>query len=120
MDGRSFIPLARGEPTDWRENFLYVYYWEKNFPQSPTVFAIRGQRYKYITYYGLWDADELYDLEADPNETTNLLYTDGYADIAANLEEQLYSMMDELGGMAVPLNAPRGNLQNKRLAPRGG
>jgi len=29
-------------------------------------------------------------------------------------------MMDEMGGMFVPLNAPRGGLQNKRLRTRGG
>ena len=120
MDGANFIPLAQGKSVPWRDAFLYVYYWEKNFPQSPTVFAIRGNRYKYITYYGLWDADELYDLQADPHETTNLLYRDGYAEIASELETTLYAMMDELGGMEVPLNAPRNFSRNKRLAPRGG
>ncbi len=120
MDGQSFIPLAQGEDIPWRENFLYVYYWEKNFPQSPTVFALRTDRYKYINYYGLWDVDELYDLQADPDETTNLLYTDGYADIAADLKDRLYAMMDELGGMEIPLNPPSHRSANKRLGPRGG
>ena len=36
--------------------------------------AAHADRYKYITYYGLWDADELYDLAADPEETKNLIY----------------------------------------------
>ena len=58
MDGKSFIALAQNKTIEWRDYFLYVYYWEKNFPQSPTVFALRGDRYKYITYYGLWDTDE--------------------------------------------------------------
>jgi N-acetylglucosamine-6-sulfatase len=120
MDGRSFIPLAQGKEIPWREYFLYVYYWEKNFPQSPTVFALRGDRYKYINYYGLWDADELYDLETDPEESNNLLYDPAFETIAANMEARLYSMMEELGGMEIPLNAPRGRSSNKRLAPRGG
>ena len=81
MDGLDFAPLAQGKQIKWRDYFLYVYYWEKNFPQSPTVFAIRGDRYKYINYYGIWDADELYDLQNDPDETTNLLYTEGYEKI---------------------------------------
>lgn len=120
MDGLNFTPLAQGKEIPWRDYFLYVYYWEKNFPQSPTVFAIRGDRYKYVSYYGLWDVDELYDLQNDPDETTNLLYEEGYEKIGDDLEQRLYAMMDDLGGMEVPLNAPAGNSQNKRLETRHG
>lgn len=120
MDGQSFLPLARGETIPWRKEFLYVYYWEKNFPQSPTVFALRGDRFKYITYYGLWDTDELYDLQNDPDERHNLLYDPQYARVAKQMETRLYEMMEELGGMCIPLNAPRGRSQNKRYGPRGG
>lgn len=120
FDGRSFIALAQGREARWRDYFLYVYYWEKNFPQSPTVFALRGDRYKYITYYGLWDADELYDLQSDPTESKNLLYDPAFATRATEMEAKLYAMMGELGGMEIPLNAPQGGSQNKRLRPRGG
>ena len=120
MDGASFIPLAQGKRVPWRDYFLYVYYWEKNFPQSPTVFSLRGDKYKYITYYGLWDVDELYDLQSDPSESKNLLYDPAYAKIAREMENRLYQMMEELGGMQVPLNAPLGGSANKRLGPRGG
>jgi N-acetylglucosamine-6-sulfatase len=89
MDGLNFLPLARGEPTPWRDNFLYVYYWEKNFPQSPTVFALRGERYKFISYYGLWDVDELYDLQSDPHETKNLFYDPAHRKTAEAMEAQL-------------------------------
>jgi N-acetylglucosamine-6-sulfatase len=120
MDGLSFLPLAQGRRVPWRENFLYVYYWEKNFPQSPTVFALRGNRYKYITYYGLWDADELYDLQADPQEARNLLYDPAHRQTAQAMEKKLYEMMGELGGMEIPLNAPLGASQNQRLRSRDG
>ncbi len=120
MDGQSFLALGQGKEVDWRDYFLYVYYWEKNYPQTPTQFALRGDRFKYITYYGLWDTDELYDLQADPGETKNLLHDPAYADTAKDMEASLYEMMAELGGMAIPLNAPRGNSQNKRLRRRGG
>lgn len=120
FDGQSFLPLAQGRTIPWRDYFLYVYYWEKNFPQSPTVFSLRGDRFKYITYYGLWDADELYDLRADPNESRNLLYDPEFAPIAEEMETRLYAMMDELGGMEIPLNAPMGRSSNKRLKSRGG
>ena len=120
MDGQSFISLAQGKQTRWRDYFLYVYYWEKNFPQSPTVFSLRGDQYKYTTYYGLWDTDELYDIREDPGETTNLIADPHFRDIAKRFENQLYTMLEEQGGMAIPLNQPRGGSQNKRLAPRGG
>lgn len=120
MDGQSFLPLAQGKKVPWRNYFLYVYYWEKNFPQSPTVFSLRGDQYKYITYYGLWDTDELYDIKNDPNETTNLLHNPEFRKIARNMEDRLYEMMDDLGGMQIPLNAPRGGSANKRLRSRGG
>ena len=120
MDGRSFVPVAQGKNIPWREHFLYVYYWEKNYPQSPTVFSLRGDRYKYITYYGLWDADELYDLKSDPNESKNLLYDPQFQSVATEMETKLYDMMAELGGMEIPLNAPLGASSNKRLKSRAG
>ncbi len=120
MDGRSFIPLAQGRRIGWRDYFLYVYYWEKNFPQSPTVFSLRGNRYKYITYYGLWDTDELYDIQADPGEMKNLIADPAHQAVRATMENELYALLADEGGMFIPLNQPRGSSQNKRLGTRGG
>ena len=36
------------------------------------------------------------------------------------MEDRLYQMMSDLGGMDIPMNAPRGNSQNKRLRPKDG
>ncbi len=79
MDGQSFLPLAQLPSTHrgtipWRDYFLYVYYWEQNYPQTPTHFSLRGEQYKYTTYYGLWDTDELFDIQADPKEQNNLIH----------------------------------------------
>ena len=99
---------------------MYVYYWEKNFPQSPTQFALRGGRFKYITYYGLWDVDELYDLQTDPGETKNLIYNREHRKVAKQMENRLYAMLGEEGGLDIPMNQPKGSSQNKRSAQRGG
>ena len=73
MDGQSFRRLLSDPEADQRsrDSLLYEYYWEPAFPQTPTTFALRGRRYKLIQYHGIWDMDELYDLENDPTETTN-------------------------------------------------
>jgi N-acetylglucosamine-6-sulfatase len=119
MDGDSFLRLAQGEEIAWREYFLYVYYWEQNYPQTPTQFCLRGDRYKYITYYGLWDTDELFDIQVDPLEQKNLIHDPQFANVKTGMQDRLYAMMEELGGMHIPLNPPRGRQQNKRLRGQG-
>ncbi len=120
MDGRSFLDLPNQPEMKWRDYFLYVYYWEKNFPQSPTQFALRGDRYKYITYYGLWDVDELYDLQKDPGETNNLINDPSMKSVVKEMENRLYSMLGDSGGLDIPMNQPSGRSQNKRWQEKGG
>ncbi|MDR0394724.1 MAG: sulfatase, partial [Tannerella sp.] len=62
MVGYSFLPLLRGEKPAWRERIFYEYYWEHEFPQTPTMHGVRTDRYKYIRYHGIWDTNEFYDL----------------------------------------------------------
>lgn len=73
IQGRSFFGLLKGESTPWREDWLYEYFWERGYPQTPTVLGVRTARYKLMQYHGIWDRYELYDLETDPDETENLL-----------------------------------------------
>ncbi len=120
MDGQSFLPLARGQTIPWRDYFLYAYYWEQNYPQTPTHFSLRGDQYKYITYYGLWDTDELFDIKNDPEEQNNLIHDLAFQNIKQHMQNQLYTMMEELGGMEIPLNRPKGQRKTERLRSRGG
>ena len=121
MDGQSFLPLAMGQTSaPWRDYFLYCYYWEQNYPQTPTHFSLRGDKFKYTTYYGVWDTDELFDIQRDPDEQKNLIHDPKFANIKKRMQDRLYEMMDELGGMQIPLNPPRGRQQNKRLRDKNG
>lgn len=80
MQGHSLLPLidgraARGDfdPESFRSDFVYEYFWEADFPQTPTIFGVRTKSHKLIRYHGVWGVDELYDLENDPLERNNLL-----------------------------------------------
>jgi len=108
MDGRSFLPLARGESIPWRDLLLYEYFWERNYPQTPTTHAVRGSRYKYIRYHGVWDTDELYDLQEDPRETTNLIHHPDHAERVADLNRRLFGLLRETGGTDLRLLEDRG------------
>lgn len=119
MHGRSFLPLAKGEKVAWREALLYEYYWERNFPQTPTMHAVRGDRYKYIRYQGLWDLDELYDLQTDPLEMKNLIRSAEHKPIALRMNKQLFQILDSTGGMYIPLNADRTLNQSDKRSPKG-
>jgi N-acetylglucosamine-6-sulfatase len=114
MDGRSFLSLARGRKTEWRDGLLYEYYWERNFPQTPTVHALRGDQYKYIHYHGIWDIDELYDLQSDPLEMNNLIFSDDHKQVAADMNRKLFGILEQTKGLYIPLYPDSGRLQNLR------
>ena len=116
MDGRSFLGVAAGavDLSDWRKYLLYEYYWEYNFPHTPTMFALRGNQYKFIQYLGIWDTDELYDLQNDPHETNNLILDPKYSSVVQQMRKELYRQLEETGGMAIPLAEKRGGGANLR------
>jgi arylsulfatase A-like enzyme len=110
-DGMSFAELpAPSKPVksetnrrEWRKSLTYEYYWEFNYPQTPTVFALRTDRYKYIQYHGVWDTEELFDLQTDPEERKNLIEDPHLLDVKVALRAQLYdALADRQGRHAVP------------------
>lgn len=73
MRGRSVLPLILGEPVErWRSAFLYEYFFEKSFPMTPAMLAVRTDREKLITYPQSMSPDELFDLDSDPQEAHNI------------------------------------------------
>lgn len=115
MEGGNLVALARGEVTSWRRELLYEYYWERNYPMTPTVFSLRDERYKFIRYYGVWDLDELFDLKADPDEMNNLAYTPQGSTIAEEMSDRLFGLLTRTSGMAIPLASDQFRLRNGRL-----
>ena len=131
MDGTSFLslltsarasdapaPAPRAENDQSRE-FLYEYYWEYAFPHTPTTFALRGDRYKYIYYHGIWDTFELYDIQLDPKEQHNLIDVPSLQPVANAMRDRLFDRLTADDAMRVPMR--RGNWQAaERLEVVGG
>ena len=103
MVGYSFLPLLEGQDIPWRDRIFYEYYWEHEFPQTPTMHGVRTDRYKYIRYHGVWDTNEFYDLANDPDERHNLIASPEHQETIKQLNHELYDWLESTDGMRIPL-----------------
>ena len=102
IHGESIKPLVSGDTARWRTEWLYHYNFEKQFPYTPNVRAVRGDRFKYIRYpHGDGSADkhmaELYDLKNDPEESTNLIKSPQHRSTIVEMEARLARAMAAVG-----------------------
>ena len=102
IDGRSWVKLVQKGDSAWRKSWLYHYNYEKQFPYTPNVRAVRTQDWKYLHYPpGDGSADkhmaELYDLKNDPGETTNLISNPKYAAKVDEMKAELVKVMAGVG-----------------------
>ena len=122
FEGHSALPLWTGRVAagDWKpEDFVYEYYWEWNFPMTPTTFAIERDRMKYIQYHGVYDIEELYDLARDPDEMRNLIDDPSQLQTKIALRKALFERLaDARGRRAVPFTgrSSRGVVRRSRGA----
>ena len=73
---------------------------------TPGTFAIERDNVKYIQYYGVWDTDELYDLNTDPDEMHNLVNDPAWAAKKQELRVALYQQLaDRNGRHNIPYSA---------------
>lgn len=91
MQGRSLVPILNGKtPDDWRKSFYYQYY---EYPTPHRVrphYGIVTDRYKLVRFYGTkYQETELFDLQKDPNEMTNMIGNPEYASVVKKLETDL-------------------------------
>jgi N-acetylglucosamine-6-sulfatase len=92
------MALANDGDPSWRTAWFYEYNYEKQFPYTPNIRAIRTAGWKFARYpHGDGSPDkhlaELYDLAADPGELHNLAAVEKYAPVRARLEAELASLL---------------------------
>lgn len=100
MDGRSLVPLLQGKrPGDWRTAFLIQYNSDTVFPRVDRMGyrAVRTKRWKYIRYIELEGMDELYDLQNDPYEMTNLVDVPERRAVLDQLNRTLDGLLSDAG-----------------------
>ncbi len=97
MQGRSLVPLLKGqEPADWRKSFYYEYY---EYPQPHHVRPHHGvvtDRHKLVRFTGDVDYWELFDLKTDPHELRNVLDDPANAKVVAELKAELARLRSDL------------------------
>ncbi|MGH9663992.1 MAG: sulfatase-like hydrolase/transferase [Bryobacteraceae bacterium] len=120
-DGRALQPLFENpDRTDWTDQILCAYYGGE-FLYTQRI-AITG-RFKYV--FNGFDIDELYDLENDPEELTNVVASAGYRAHAGDMRARLYEMMngfEDPYGTVAPrtlVGEPPNRYGAERYLPRG-
>lgn len=89
MQGRSLVPLLKGQtPDDWRKTIYYHYYEYPSVHMVPRHNGVRGERYKLMHLYQ-FDEWEFYDLEKDPDELQNQYSNPAYAEEVGKLKREL-------------------------------
>ena len=103
--GRTLVPFLRGEdPSAWRDAIYYHYQQVDSGRTAHTVarhYGIRTERWKLIYVYD-HDFWELYDLQADPEELTNLADVPEHAGVRAELTDRLAALRAKYGETTGP------------------
>lgn len=92
QDGRSLVPLLRGEDVPWRHDFMLEWKGRNvaRYGGPQRYLALHGERYVFVEYDGSWR--ELYDLETDPYELQNLALEPSMAGLRRQMALRLHAL----------------------------
>ena len=97
-DGRSLLPLCRGEADDWRNSLMC----ETFGHHRPHIGrALLTDQYKYVANQG--DLDELYGLHEDPFELHNLIHEPQHSGTLSELRAELRKWQERTNDDSEPM-----------------
>ena len=114
VQGRSAVPMLRGNAEGWRTSFLYEY-WVDLTDRIPHMLGVRTEAWKLIRYPDIEDIEEMYDLESDPHEMTNLALAPEAAGQHRRLGKELDRLLKETGYDAASLPEPPATKTNLKI-----
>jgi arylsulfatase A-like enzyme len=98
MQGRSLIPLLKGEsPAGWRSAFYYHYYEYPAWHRVRPHYGVITDRFTLAHFYAP-DVDywELFDRQTDPDEMKSVFGVPAYAEAQTNLMKEVARLRKEL------------------------
>ena len=97
IQGRSLVPVLKNEAREWRTSFLIEYFTDTVFPRIRNMgyVAARTSRHKYINYRELQGMDELYDLDKDPYEETNIIDRSDARETLQQMQAELRRLIEQ-------------------------
>jgi arylsulfatase A-like enzyme len=94
MQGRSLVPLLRGQrAANWRDAIYYQYF-EHGAHGVPRHYGVRTDRYKLI-HYPTTGESELFDLRSDPDELRSIHDDPAQADRVQQLKTRLQQLREQ-------------------------
>ncbi|MCW1916957.1 sulfatase [Luteolibacter sp. GHJ8] len=115
FQGRSLKPLLEGNtPDNWRKDFLYEYFYERNF-RNPPIVAVRTESEKLVTYPGRESWNQLFEVRDDPYELTNQIANPEKAELRQRLEKRLDELKRETA-FKIPGSADPDRFGNEKPA----
>ncbi len=98
LQGRSFLSNVLDENSkDWRQSMYYHYYEFPFWHHVQPHYGIRNEKFKLIHFYYNIDVWELYNLQKDPEEMTNLINDPMYNDVIKEMKLELKNLQIEYG-----------------------
>ncbi|MCD6355282.1 MAG: sulfatase-like hydrolase/transferase [Prolixibacteraceae bacterium] len=117
IDGKSLLPLIKGEQVDWADRPLF-FYWTRRYPELYNNMALQKGNYKlagHTNYNATIEDFELFDIYKDPYEQNNIVLKN--KSVANKLKSELDAFYNELINSVNIINSPRIIIGSKHENP---
>ena len=101
MQGKNLMHLIKNPKTEWRKEFFYEHLWQSSPSYYiPSTEGIVSNSKKYMKYFKDRDTtavifEELYDLDKDPNEKSNLIDIPEFTGLKNSMLKKYYRLKHE-------------------------